>query len=78
MILRVLLPATTLALGFLLAGCVSAPVPPVVDMAGVDPVRLNQDLAACEEERRNTFFSVGPPLANCMRAKGYKVLIGPN
>lgn len=63
---------------FTLAGCAGAPVPPVVDMAGVDPVQLNRDQADCEHQRMNTFFSVGPPLANCMRDKGYKVLIGPN
>lgn len=63
---------------FLLAGCASAPVPPVVDMAGVDPVKLNRDLADCEEYRRNLTIGLGPPLANCMRDKGYKVLIGPN
>lgn len=51
---------------------------PIVDMTGVDPGRHSQDLAACDHERstgQNGFIEIGNPIANCMRRKGYKVLV---
>jgi hypothetical protein len=59
-----------------LAGCASAPTSgietPIVDMAGVDQVKYNQDLAACFEGR--PFISVSGYMSDCMRGKGYRVL----
>jgi hypothetical protein len=74
------IPISALFLSLAVAGCGGprAPVMPVVDMTGVNLAQHNRDLADCEERRRNTSFSIGPQLANCMKEKGYKVLIGPN
>jgi len=51
------------------------PLPaPVVDMEGVNPVTYNRDLAACYEEKKWA-VEAGNAVSNCMRAKGYKVLV---
>ena len=54
-----------------LAAC--APVPePIVDMAGVDSVVYQRDLAECY--RTQPFIAAGNPVTACMRAKGYRIL----
>lgn len=55
----------------LLAACASVQ-PGVYDMRGHTPIQYNDDLANC----RNSipFFSLGNPITNCMREKGYTVL----
>lgn len=64
----------------LLAGCAARTPyvePPVVDMAGVDQNRYNNDLSACTNEKiaRNadTVWTNGI-ISECMTQRGYKVL----
>ncbi len=49
-----------------------APLPPVVDMQGVDVAQYNRDLAHCENNP--PAFTLGNTTSNCMRAKGYNIL----
>lgn len=61
-----------LALG--LTGC-GGPVPaPIVDMHGVDQAKYNEDLADCVNNQ--PAFAFGNPVTKCMKAKGYKILVG--
>ena len=62
-----------IATAILLNGCQTAPVP-VVDMAGVDTVQYNRDLADCYDE--TPAFAWGNWLATCLEGKGYTVLVG--
>jgi hypothetical protein len=61
---------------FLLAGCSYAPAP-VVDMAGVDPVKYSHDLGECREYYE-THFALGDGTTDCLRQKGYKILWTPS
>lgn len=61
-------------LGLGLAGCGETPRP-LVDMEGVDPVKHNRDLADCYNSVGKQFFSWGTDTADCMKSKGYRVLI---
>lgn len=56
-----------------LFGCVSSTPQPIVDMQGVDIVQYNRDLAYCETHV--PFFSARNPYSDCLRAKGYKILL---
>jgi hypothetical protein len=40
-------------------------------MHGVDPVKLNEDVAYCGQHARDVFNN---PYAACLKAKGYKLL----
>lgn len=54
------------------SGC--SPVPaPIVDMEEVDPVQHNRDVADCYANM--PAFALGNPVTNCMRAKGYRILV---
>jgi hypothetical protein len=57
----------------LLAGCASSREP-LIDHMGVSDAKYNSDLSEC----RGTggWFSFGSPVADCMKGKGYKVLMG--
>ncbi|WP_027565276.1 hypothetical protein [Bradyrhizobium sp. URHA0013] len=64
----------------LLAGCAARTAyvePPVVDMAGVDQNRYNNDLSACTNEKiartADTLWT-NDMISQCMERKGYKVL----
>ncbi|UEM16593.1 hypothetical protein J4G43_021695 [Bradyrhizobium barranii subsp. barranii] len=64
-----------------LAGCAARRPylePPVVDMAGVDQNRYNNDLSACQQEKiartADTILTFDW-VSQCMERKGYKVLI---
>jgi hypothetical protein len=57
-----------------LAGCGGGPTPlPIVDMHGVDQAKYNDDLAYCVN---NQTFGFGNAVTRCMKAKGYKILVG--
>lgn len=61
--------------GIAVLGIGCGPLPaPVADIEGVDQVKYNRDLAACYEEKRWA-TEMGNPIANCMKAKGYKILV---
>lgn len=64
-----------LMIGAGLMGCTGlAATRPVVDMKGVDPVRYNRDLAACEDYVARQFISAGNGVSRCLSEKGYKIL----
>jgi hypothetical protein len=48
--------------------------PPPVDTRNIDPVKYNQDLADCTDEKRNASF-VGSAriISDCMTRRGYIV-----
>ncbi|MEH2542808.1 hypothetical protein [Bradyrhizobium sp. AZCC 1699] len=61
----------------LLGGCAvqSAYEPPVVDMAGVDQNRYNQDLSECTRKKMDQgAITFGAVISNCMRERGYRVI----
>lgn len=63
------------AIAVLLAGCTGlAAIRPIVDMEGVDPVKLNRDMAACEDYVASQLISAGNGVSRCMSEKGYKIL----
>jgi hypothetical protein len=69
--LTVFLGGTALVI---LAGC-GGPVPaPIVDMTGVDQAQYNLDLADCVKNQ--PAFALGNPVTRCMKAKGYRILVG--
>jgi hypothetical protein len=48
--------------------------PPTVDMRNVDPVKHNQDLADCTDEKRNaSFIGSARIISDCMTRRGYIV-----
>ena len=55
------------------AGCSTAH-DPIIDRSGVDDARYNRDLASCRQGAFPVGFS--NPVASCMTAKGYTVLLG--
>lgn len=57
-----------------LSAC-GAPRQPVFDLTGVDMGRYSRDQAACEEERKQTSFSLGSFETKCMERRGYKTLV---
>jgi len=66
---------------FFTAGCGSANLtPPIVDMSGVDQVKLNRDLAECTRETNDSpvVFHPAQRFDNCMKRKGYTILVGSN
>lgn len=65
----------TLGLLILLVACADRPRDPIVDMQGVDPVKYEQDLAYCREERKWT-LTFGNYMDECLATKGYKILQG--
>lgn len=67
---RVLMLAAAAAL---LAGCQATPAP-IVDMQGVDQAQYNRDLAWCVNNQ--PAFAFGNPVTDCMRNKGYTILVG--
>jgi hypothetical protein len=71
-----------LAAAFLaLTGCASNP-PPIIDVAGKDPVQANRDLAECQDHPfdhvqmipPNSWVPPGLPVSRCLESMGYKVL----
>ena len=65
----------TAGLLILLGACADRPRDPIVDMQGVDPVKYEQDLAYCREERKWT-LTFGNYMDECLATKGYKILQG--
>ena len=66
-----LLAATT---GLLLAGC-SSPEP-LIDRINVSDAKYNRDIADCREQTSGSFIPfMGGSSADCMRGKGYHVLM---
>jgi len=57
----------------MLGGCAPIP-PPIVDLAGVDPVLYHRDLAQCSAVAASIPLAFGNPLTRCMRDRGYTVL----
>ena len=57
-------------------GCGGPTPAPIVDMAGVDPVAYNRDLAECVNENASKAIALGNGVTRCIKAKGYKVLVG--
>ena len=48
----------------------------LVDRSGVSDAKYNQDLADCKKSSAPVSLSLSNPVATCMTAKGYKVLMG--
>lgn len=65
-------PAAIVVAALVLAGC-SYPVEPVIDMAGVDPVKESHDMGDCRQYYE-THVGLGDGITGCMRDKGYKIL----
>ena len=65
----------TSGLLLLLVACAGRRGDPIVDMQGVDPVKYQQDLAYCREERKWT-LTFGNYMDECLATKGYKILQG--
>ena len=65
----------TSGLLLLLVACAGRRGDPIVDMQGVDPVKYQQDLAYCREERKWT-LTLGNYMDECLATKGYKILLG--
>jgi hypothetical protein len=63
-----------LLVGLALTGCASSSSL-LVDRTNVDDARYNRDLAACKDSSPIS-ISFSNPVASCMSAKGYKVLMG--
>ncbi|WP_151178627.1 hypothetical protein [Hypericibacter terrae] len=61
------------AMAALLAGCQATPQP-IVDMEGVAQVQYNRDMAWCVNNQ--PFIALGNPVTDCMRGKGYRILVG--
>ena len=48
--------------------------PPTIDMRNVDPMKYNQDLADCTDEKRNaSFIGSARIISDCMTRRGYIV-----
>ncbi len=73
--MRLLLTLTTIALaGATLAGC-SSPEP-LIDRINVSDAKYNRDVAACRDETSGSWNPFGGgSVADCMRGKGYHVLM---
>jgi hypothetical protein len=64
-----------------LTGCATNP-PPIIDVAGKDPVQTNRDLAECQNHPYDHIQFIGPnvwtdrgfPISRCLESMGYKVL----
>lgn len=65
----------TFAFSLLLSVCqaCSSVPPPIVDKTGVDEGKYSHDLADCYHQM--PAFAVGNPITDCMREKGYKILV---
>jgi hypothetical protein len=59
-----------------LSACAGPTPTPIVDMAGVDPVVYNRDLAQCVKENASKAIVLGNGVTECMKGKGYRVLVG--
>jgi hypothetical protein len=48
---------------------------PVVDLAGVDPVKYNKDMGECTQIKREASF-VGSAgiITDCMTSRGYRII----
>jgi hypothetical protein len=60
-----------------LSGCAgnSRYIAPIVDMRGVDPIKYNNDLGECTQQKRDTpFYMDGGSISKCMTARGYTVI----
>lgn len=70
--MRYLVPLVCL----LLAACASAFEPPVVDTTGHEKTYL-ADQSECVKSVQDNYkgFSVGQPVTDCMRNKGYTILV---
>jgi hypothetical protein len=63
--------------GVLLAGCAgySPYEGPLVDMAGVDQTKYNNDLSECRHKKQNaSFVGAGTMISDCMAERGYNVI----
>lgn len=61
----------------LLAGCAASYAvaePPIVDQRGVDPAKFQSDQAECIQTGK-AFVTVGSPVTDCMRGRGYSILV---
>ena len=69
--------ALCLAIALALPGCSSSQSDSVlVDRMGVSDAKYNQDMADCKKSSPAVPLSLSNPVATCMTAKGYKVLMG--
>ena len=58
-----------------LAGC-AAPEP-LIDRINVSDAKYNRDLADCRQQTKGNFLGIGGgSLSDCMKGKGYRVLMG--
>ena len=63
------------ALALASAGCSSPD--PLIDRMGVSDAKYNRDIAECRDQGSGWFsFGGGTSLSDCMKGKGYKVLMG--
>lgn len=63
------------AFGAALASCTPiSGTRPIIDLEGVDMVKHNRDLAACEDYVSSQLISPGNGVSRCMHEKGYKIL----
>lgn len=69
---RLTIPA--IALCAAASGACTPTQAPIVDMTGKDQATYNRDLAACYEAAPAVAF--GNPITDCMKAKGYTILVG--
>jgi hypothetical protein len=73
MIRLMVLGAAALAL----SGCAGSSryAAPIVDMRGVDPIKYNNDLGQCTQQKRDTvFYADGGVITRCMAARGYTII----
>jgi hypothetical protein len=64
-----------LSLAFILSACTPISASrPIIDLEGVNMVKHNRDLAACEEWVTQQAFVAGNGVSQCMHDKGYKIL----
>ena len=59
----------------LLAGC-SSSREPLIDRLNVSDAKYNGDMADCRQSSSGWFGVSGTSVADCMKGKGYKVLMG--
>ncbi len=73
--MRIPIPLSALALVASLGACASSN-DLLVDRMGVSDAKYDQDLADCKKSSFPVALSLNNPVATCMTAKGYKVLMG--
>jgi hypothetical protein len=63
---------------FVLSGCAVTHTRlegPVVDLAGVDPVKHNRDMGECTQKKRDaSFVGAATMITDCMAERGYVII----